>query len=201
MNKYQVNIIGQRQIIFCGLWLLLSCSAYAETYTYDNTGRLTGVTYADGSQLNYSYDANGNRLSRTTVLNTPAVANDDSATTAFETAVNIDILANDTDSDGSINAATVAIGTDVSNGATMVDNTTGVVTYTPNTAFSGDDSFTYTVQDNSGAISNLAKVSITVKSKVSTGSSSGGGSLGLASGLWLLMLGLSKKFWRIRQRR
>lgn len=32
----------------------------ADTYTYDNLGRLTSVTYDDGSRLIYTYDANSN---------------------------------------------------------------------------------------------------------------------------------------------
>ena len=38
----------------------------------------------------------------------------------------------------------------------------GTVTYTPNPGFSGIDSFEYTVEDNSGTVSNVATVTITV---------------------------------------
>lgn len=34
----------------------------ADTYTYDQYGRLTGVTYSDGSSVTYTYDAAGNRI-------------------------------------------------------------------------------------------------------------------------------------------
>ncbi|HHM04270.1 MAG TPA: hypothetical protein ENJ19_00820 [Gammaproteobacteria bacterium] len=44
--------------------LSLTPPASAETYTYDAAGRLTGVTYDDGSAIAYRYDANGNRLAR-----------------------------------------------------------------------------------------------------------------------------------------
>ncbi len=50
-----------------GLSLFVPLASHAENYTYDVTGRLTGVAYADGSSIAYSYDANGNRLSRTVV--------------------------------------------------------------------------------------------------------------------------------------
>jgi len=43
-------------------------SADADTYTYDLLGRLTGVTYSNGSTVTYAYDAAGNR---TTVAQTP----------------------------------------------------------------------------------------------------------------------------------
>lgn len=35
--------------------------AMADTYTYDQYGRLTGVTYSNGSSVTYTYDAAGNR--------------------------------------------------------------------------------------------------------------------------------------------
>jgi len=38
---------------------------HADTYTYDNLGRLTSVTYDDGSRLIYTYDANSNMESVT----------------------------------------------------------------------------------------------------------------------------------------
>jgi len=47
------------------LSLLFPLAAYAESYSYDAVGRLTGVTYADSSSITYVYDANGNILNRT----------------------------------------------------------------------------------------------------------------------------------------
>jgi YD repeat-containing protein len=49
--------------------LAFSDYAYADTYTYDSLGRLTGVTYTDGSSIIYAYDSAGNR---TTVTQTAA---------------------------------------------------------------------------------------------------------------------------------
>jgi subtilisin len=94
--------------------------------------------------------------------NSPPVANNDSATTSEETAVGIDVTANDTDVDGTIDKTTVTITAGSSNGLTSIDPVTGVVTYTPNTDFNGTDNFKYTVNDNLGAISNEANVSVTV---------------------------------------
>jgi len=62
-----------------------------------------------------------------------------------------------------IDPTTVVIVTDVSIGLTSVDPTTGVVTYTPNTGYVGSDSYTYTVQDDDGAVSNEATVLIMVR--------------------------------------
>jgi len=44
------------------LGLAFSPPVAAETYTYDDTGRLTSVVYDDGSSITYSYDNNGNLL-------------------------------------------------------------------------------------------------------------------------------------------
>ena len=77
-------------------------------------------------------------------MNDPPVVNDDSANTDEDTPVDIDVVGNDVDSDG------------------VIDPTTGVVTYTPDIGYVGSDSFTYTVQDDDGAVSNEATVLITV---------------------------------------
>jgi len=92
----------------------------------------------------------------------PPVAVDDFAATPMNTPVVIDILLNDYDLDGTIDPTTVVIVTDVSHGSIGVNPTTGVVAYTPNLDYYGPDSFYYTVKDNEGWTSNIAKVSITV---------------------------------------
>ena len=44
--------------------LALSAGTGAEIYEYDEAGRLIQVTYDDAFILRYTYDANGNILSR-----------------------------------------------------------------------------------------------------------------------------------------
>lgn len=61
--RVAVVTIGLAVLIFGGL-----AFAGTDTYTYDTLGRLTGVTYADGSSITYAYDDAGNR---TTVSQTP----------------------------------------------------------------------------------------------------------------------------------
>ena len=94
--------------------------------------------------------------------NGPPVAEDDSFSSAEDTVVVIDVLANDTDLDGTIDPTSVAIVSDPTNGSLSVDAVTGLVTYTPNANYNGQDSFTYKVADNDGLISDAATVSLTV---------------------------------------
>ena len=60
MNK----IFFSKCIVYLVLCLAAPVISQAETYSYDVTGRLISATYDDGSSIQYTYDANGNRLSR-----------------------------------------------------------------------------------------------------------------------------------------
>ncbi|MBU1048687.1 tandem-95 repeat protein [Candidatus Bipolaricaulota bacterium] len=94
--------------------------------------------------------------------NDEPIARDDAATTEEDVEIDIDILANDSDSDGSINPATVTITKDPKNGSARIDSTTGIVSYSPDSGACGDDYFKYTVADNDGGVSDEAKVELTV---------------------------------------
>jgi parallel beta-helix repeat protein len=104
------------------------------------------------------------------VQNMPPKAANDSASTLKNAPVTISVLANDSDSDGTLNAASVTLVAGPTHGTTSINPTTGAVTYTPAANYTGSDSFTYKVQDNNGAFSNIATVSLTV---IPTGSISG----------------------------
>lgn len=71
------------------------------------------------------------------------------------------ILGNDIAGSSPIDPASIVIGTDVTHGTTIV-NATGDVTYTPDVNYTGTDSFTYTVEDVTGAVSAAATVNINV---------------------------------------
>jgi hypothetical protein len=132
------------------------------TYTHDGS-ETTSDSFTYTVQDNNGATSNTATVSITvTPVNDPPVANDDSDTVAEGGSVPIDVLANDTDADGTVDATTVTIVTDVTNGSTAVNPTTGVVTYTHDGSETTSDSFTYTVQDNLGATSNTATVTITV---------------------------------------
>ncbi len=89
-------------------------------------------------------------------------AADDTGSTDEDTAVVLDVLANDTAQTGALDPTTVVVGIDPQNGATTVDAVLGTVTYTPDPDYFGPDTFQYTVRDDQGNLSTPATVSIDV---------------------------------------
>jgi len=95
-------------------------------------------------------------------VNDPPTANDDAATIQEHTAVVVNVLANDSDPEGDeLNVAAI---TQPANGSATLngDNT---VTYTPDSGFVGEDTFTYTIADTAGA-NDTATVTVTVQAAV-----------------------------------
>ncbi|ABK18038.1 Ig-like domain-containing protein [Syntrophobacter fumaroxidans] len=91
-------------------------------------------------------------------VNHPPAAADDSASTEAGKAVDIAVLANDTDPDG--NTLLVSGFTQGANGS-VSGGANGVLVYSPNAGFSGEDGFTYTVDDgNGGSASAAVKVTV-----------------------------------------
>jgi uncharacterized repeat protein (TIGR01451 family) len=97
----------------------------------------------------------------TTSLN-PPTARPDGATTPEQTAVTIDVLANDSAGTGAaLVPATTTVIVPPANGTTSVDGATGAITYTPTGYFYGSDPFVYQVCDNHG-LCDSAVVSVDV---------------------------------------
>ncbi len=92
------------------------------------------------------------------VLADPPLAVDDTATTAEDTPVNIDVLANDSDVDGDTLSVTSV--TTPTNGTAVIE-TDNTVTYTPDANFNGADSFDYTADDSNGG-TDTATVTLTI---------------------------------------
>ena len=147
------------------------------TYNWSENGNLLG----SGQTINHSFnvgvhiviltvdDGQGHEVSDAVIITvdgvTPAnndpIAQADNATVPIGETVTINVLANDIDSDGSLNTSSVLIVASPTNGVVTV-NAAGTITYlnTGNTATT--DTLRYTVADTEGAISNEATVSITV---------------------------------------
>ncbi len=94
-----------------------------------------------------------------TPVNDAPVALNDSATTAPNQSVTINVLGNDFDVDG--DTLNVDLSTSPASGS-VVNLGGGLLQYTPNSGFAGDDSFTYTISDGHGG-TDTAAVSITVQ--------------------------------------
>jgi hypothetical protein len=129
------------------------------TVTYTPDGGFAGSD-------SFTYDAcdSGGLCDQATVSITVNAVNDapdaggDSATTAIDTPVTVDVLANDSDPDG--DSLSVSSLSDPPNGS-VANNGDGTVTYTPDPGFVGDDSFTYDSCDP-GGLCDQATVTITV---------------------------------------
>ncbi|GJQ59598.1 MAG: DUF1566 domain-containing protein [Candidatus Scalindua sp. AMX11] len=93
--------------------------------------------------------------------NQAPIADDDTVTTVVDVPVTIDVIAGDSDPDGTVDPATVFIISDPING-TAFANSDGTVDYVPYAGYLGIDAFRYTVDDNLGATSNEATVTVTV---------------------------------------
>lgn len=89
------------------------------------------------------------------------VAGDDRAAARRGTSVVIAVTANDTDADGSIDPASLAVVAKPKNGVATARGD-GSVAYAPQGSFVGTDTFGYTVRDDAGAVSNRATVTVTV---------------------------------------
>lgn len=94
-----------------------------------------------------------------TVTNQAPTLGDDSATTKTGTAVSIDEMANDSDADGSLDGQSLSI-VDAPVHGTAVINEDGTITYTPASGWTGTETFTYQICDDSGSCG-LATVTVT----------------------------------------
>jgi hypothetical protein len=123
------------------------------------TGQTTVLRFSGVAATNHTFQAGSPFTLTAGVPNKVPDAVDDSASTAFQAAVEINVLANDTDPDG--DALTVTATSAPGNGTAAIAN--GKVTYTPNAGFTGTDTFTYTISDGKGG-TDTATVSVAVGS-------------------------------------
>ena len=93
-------------------------------------------------------------------VNRVPVAHSDTAATSAATPVTIAVRSNDTDADG--DSLTVSGVSQGAQGSVVIDAITGNPVYAPNSGFSGNDSFTYTISDGNGG-SATASVTVTVQ--------------------------------------
>ena len=105
--------------------------------------------------------AGGGNMTSPASNNTPPTANDQSVTTNQNTSTDITLTGNDPDQSDTLTAAIV---TNPSHGTlSSINQENGVVTYTPNSRFIGDDSFTFKVNDGKTDSRNTGTVTISIK--------------------------------------
>ncbi|UYQ94638.1 Ig-like domain-containing protein [Chitinophaga horti] len=97
----------------------------------------------------------------TITVNAAPVAQNDASTTNEDTQVTINVAANDSDADGTLQAGSVVIVTQPANG-TLTVNANNTVIYIPAANYNGTDNFSYTIKDNLGTVSNVATVTLTI---------------------------------------
>ena len=151
-------VITGNQITLSGTASLADYTAAMKLIAFTNPGdapdpqdRLIQVTVNDGTSTTSAFT-----LVHLTVTNDVPVAQDGSASGNEDTPIGGTLVATDLDNP----TLTYALGAQAANG-TVVVNTDGTYTYTPNPDFNGTDSFTFTASD--GTIgSNTATVTLTV---------------------------------------
>ena len=110
--------------------------------------------------------------------NVAPVANNDNGSTAADTPATLaNITSNDTDIDGTIDVSTIDLDPTTAGQQTTlttaagdwsVDTSTGDVSFTPAIGYTGSASITYTVNDNDGATSNEATITVNVAAEPSS---------------------------------
>ncbi len=155
-----------------------SGAAHGTTTVNASTGAITytptaGFTGTDSFQYTVA-NTLGSTSAPATVsvtVDAPPKAAADSAVTAENQPVTIAVLGNDSDPLGTINPGSVAVSSGAAHGTASVNASTGAITYTPTTGFTGTDTFQYTVANTQGGVSAPATVIVQVNAP-----SSGGGS-------------------------
>ena len=127
------------------------------------TVRAKSPTNADVTDVSGTTETNDTPT--VTPLPPPPVASNDSVVTPPNTAVTINILANDRPGNpggAALVPSTLVIIQQPQHGTLTVNAVTGQVVYTPNLNYQGTDTFTYTVKDANGFTSNVATVTINI---------------------------------------
>jgi ELWxxDGT repeat protein len=134
--------------------------------------------------------------------NVAPIAGNDSASSKNDAPVTIDVLANDSESGGTVDPTSVQIVSKPAHGSVSV-TASGSVVYTPVAGYSGSDSFTYSDADVQGALSNTATVTVSVTAAESSssppsggGGGGGGGAATLADLLALAGILVIRRCWR-----
>ena len=134
-------------------------------YTYTPTENWNGTATFGYSLLDAIWEDTALVTIDVSAANDAPVAADDQATTSADTATNIDVVANDTDIEGSSLSPTNV--SDPAHGTTTV-NPDGTVHYVPDGDWHGIDTFTYTAND--GGLDSVSPATVAVSVTATGGS-------------------------------
>lgn len=154
VNSYQlVRTPGNTQTIAGG------------TLAYTDSQVTTGTQYAYRITATNAVGATASNEVTVTaadcaIPNNPPVATDDTAATGKDTPVTINVLANDSDPDGNLDPACLAVTVQPGHGTVTLTSDHRAL-YTPAAGYVGTDTFTYSICDEDDA-SDTAVVTITV---------------------------------------
>jgi large repetitive protein len=144
-------------------------SVAAGDFSVDNLGNVTYIPttgFSGNAIISYTVDDNVGTTSNQATIN--IAVNDrpnivtDNITTNEDQSTTLNVAANDTDSDGSVNAGTVDLDPaspgiqttfTTPQGNELSVNLSGVVTLTPELNYNGTENISYTINDNQGATS------------------------------------------------
>lgn len=167
------NVLNNDSGLGDGVTLSVKSNPTHGTITMKSDGNFNytpGEQYFGIDQFTYEITDNNGDKAGATVQITVIFSNDynpvslnDTISTQEDVAVNIDVAVNDDDQDGraTLDFESVFIKSGPVNGSASAIGG-GIVTYTPDLDYTGNDVFTYTIRDTSGLESNESTVFITV---------------------------------------
>jgi hypothetical protein len=152
-----------------GGWSIIAADGSHVVRVVDAIAGINSVAVVDMSSVNVEVDFRAGTehpdVAFSSYVNRGPTANDD-AYSVGSVGDNLAVLENDVDLDGALVGATVVITQQPQYGSLDI-GLDGIVSYTPDTNYEGADSFKYTVQDNDGAESSEAIVTLDVTSQPS----------------------------------
>ncbi|UJW92748.1 Ig-like domain-containing protein [Vibrio parahaemolyticus] len=125
-----------------------------------NTAMVTGNNGLSGGNYQQLESTDIARVYVSLSPNNPPVANDDNYETSEDTSILTQVALNDTDPDGNLDASSVTIIAQPSNGS-LINNGDGSLTYTPTLNFTGQDTYQYQICDTSGSC-DIATVTVNI---------------------------------------
>jgi len=130
---------------------------YTPALNFSGTDTLIYRVCDDGTPLPATC-ANATVTFTVNAVNDPPLAADDTASLNEDTSTGVNVTANDTDGDGSIDAASLSIATPPANGSVITS--AGFITYTPALNFNGTDTLQYQVCDTGSPLPSVCSTAI-----------------------------------------